>query len=64
MMANVCANAQDDGAENEADTETNKIIDAGRKRSLDKKVAEENKNLKVTELEDEVEVLEAGDGSR
>jgi len=60
MMANTCANAQDGEAENLVDTETDKEIDASRQRSLLHKIAEENKNEKVTELEDEVEVLEAG----
>jgi hypothetical protein len=60
MMANTCANAQDADAENSADTETDKEIDASREKSLLHKIAEENKNEKVTELEDEVEVLEAG----
>ena len=59
-MANTCANAQDADAENSADTETDKEIDASREKSLLHKIAEENKNEKVTELEDEVEVAEAG----
>merc|ERR1712072_493900 len=64
MMANTCANAQDGDAETDADTETEKKNDAAAKKSQDKKVAQELKNLKVTELEDEVEVLDAGSDAK